>query len=66
MTYSPLGKAFRKQIKTMEDQGEKQNKFLENLKPKEQAKVIKYISGNKNNQSIAANIFNDLIEKEKA
>ena len=66
MTYSPLGKAFRKQIKTMEDQGEKQNKPLENLKPKEQAKVIKYISGNKNNQSIAANIFNDLIEKEKA
>ena len=66
MTYSPLGKAFRKQIKTMEDQGEKQNKSLENLKPKEQAKVIKYISGNKNNQSIAANIFNDLIEKEKA
>ena len=50
----------------MEDQGEKQNKSLENLKPKEQTKVIKYISGNKNNQSIAANIFNDLIEKEKA
>ena len=66
LTYSPLGKAFRKQIKTMEDQGEKQNKSLENLKPKEQTKVIKYISGNKNNQSIAANIFNDLIEKEKA
>ena len=25
-TYSPLGKAFEKQIKTIEDQGEKKNK----------------------------------------
>ena len=31
-TYSPLGKAFRKQIKTIEDQGEKQIDALENLK----------------------------------
>ena len=28
-TYSPLGKAFEKQIKTIEDQGEKQIKTLE-------------------------------------
>ena len=28
-TYSPLGKAFEKQIKTIEDQGEKQIKALE-------------------------------------
>ena len=28
-TYSPLGKAFEKQIKTMEDQGKKQVKTLE-------------------------------------
>ena len=31
-TYSPLGKAFEKQIKTIEDQGEKQVKALEDLK----------------------------------
>ena len=34
-TYSPLGKAFEKQIKTIEDQGEKQVEALKNLKPKE-------------------------------
>ena len=39
-TYSPLGKAFDKQIKTIEDQGKKQVDALENLKPKEQAKPI--------------------------
>ena len=33
-TYSPLGKAFEKQIKTIEDQGEKQVKALEDLKSK--------------------------------
>ena len=32
--YSPLGKAFEKQIKAMEAQGEKQFDALENLKPK--------------------------------
>ena len=30
-TYSPLGKAFEKQIKTIEDQGEKQVKALKDL-----------------------------------
>ena len=34
-TYSPLGKAFEKQIKTIEDQGKKQIEALEILKPKE-------------------------------
>ena len=28
-TYSPLGKAFEKQIKTIEDQGEKQTKAIQ-------------------------------------
>ena len=37
-TYSPLGKAFAKQIKTIEDQGQKQVDALKNLKPKEQTK----------------------------
>ena len=33
--YSPLGKAFEKQVKTIEDQGKKQIEALENLKLKE-------------------------------
>ena len=37
-TYSPLGKAFRKQIKTIENQGEKQMKSIQN---QGQAKAIK-------------------------
>ena len=41
-TYSPLGKAFEKQIKTIEDQGEKQVDALKNLKPKKQTKAIAY------------------------
>ena len=39
-TYSPLGKAFENQIKTIEDQGEKQTDALKDLKPKEQTKLI--------------------------
>ena len=37
-TYFPLGKAFEKQIKTIEDQEQKQIKALEDLKLKEQTK----------------------------
>ena len=37
--YSPLRKAIEKQIKTVEDQGEKQVKALESLKPQEQTKL---------------------------
>ena len=54
-----MGKAFEKQIKTIEDQGQKQ---VENLKPKEQTKAIEDKS---NNQWKAAIIFNDLIAKKK-
>ena len=61
-TYSPLGKAFEKQIKTIKDQGEKQVEALKDLKPKEQTKPIKSKS---KNQSKAANIFKDLIQKRK-
>ena len=39
-TYSPFGKGFEKQIKTVEDQGQKQIDALEKLKPKEQTKAI--------------------------
>ena len=41
-TYSPLGKAFEKQIKTIEDQGQKQVDALESLKTQEQTKAITY------------------------
>ena len=60
-TYSPLGKAFDKQIKTIEDQGKKQVDALEKLRPKE----TKPIEGTPNNQSKAATIFNELINKRK-
>ena len=65
-TYFPLEKAFEKQIKTIEDQGKKQVEVLKELKPKEQTKAIESKSDNKNYQSIAANIFNDLIKKRKS
>ena len=39
-TCSPLGKAFEKQIKAIEDQGQKQVEALKELKPKEQTKGI--------------------------
>ena len=61
-TYSPLGKAFDKQIKTIEDQGKKQVDALENLKPKEETKPTE---DKCNNQSRAAIIFNELINKRK-
>ena len=50
-----MGKTFEKQIKTIENQGENQVEALKDLKPK----------GGKNNQSIATNIFNDLMNKRK-
>ena len=61
-TYSPLWKAFEKQIKTIEDQGQKQVDALKDLKPKEQTKPIEDKS---NNQSKATIIFNELINKRK-
>ena len=61
-TYSDLGKAFEKQIKTIEDQGEKQVDALESLKPKEQTKPTEDKS---NNKSKGAIIFDDLISKRK-
>ena len=46
-TYSPLGKAFDKQIKTIEDQRKKQLDALEKLKPEK----TKPIEDKPNNQS---------------
>ena len=50
-----MGKAFEKQIKTIEDQGKKQVDALENLKPKEETKLFEDKS---NNQPKFATIFN--------
>ena len=47
-SYSPFGKAFEKQIKAIEDQGQKQVDALENLRPKEQIKAITYKSHDDN------------------
>ena len=63
-TYSPLGKAFEKQIKTIEDQGQKQVDALESLKPKEQTKPIEDKSNNQPKATATA-IFNELINKRK-
>ena len=61
-TYSPLGKAFEKQTKTIEDQGKKQVDALEKLKPEEQKKPIEDKS---NYPPKARIIFDDLINKRK-
>ena len=44
-TYSPLGKAFKKQIKTMKDQGKNQVGALKLLKPAEHKQKPKSIEG---------------------
>ena len=54
-TYSPLGKAFEKQIKIIEDQGQKQVDALKDLKLKEQTKPIE---DKFNNQPKPTIIFN--------
>ena len=56
-TYSPLGKAFEKQIKTIEDQGEKQAKALKDLKPKQQTKALE-------SESISKDIFYQILEEK--
>ena len=61
-TYSPLRKAFEKQIKTIENQGQKQVDALKDLKPKEETKLIEDKS---NNHLKAIITFNDLVNKRK-
>ena len=57
-----MGKAFEKQIKTIEDQGKNQVDALEKLKSKEETKPIEDKSNNKSRATI---IFNELINKRK-
>ena len=62
-TYSPLGKAFEKQIKTIEDQGEKQIKAIQN---QGQVKTIKkYTYDDEDSPLISKQkeIFNKLVDE---
>ena len=58
-TYSPLGKALEKQIKTTEDQGEKEIDALKDLKPK----AITYKSDDDDKASISKDIYNEILEE---
>ena len=61
--HSPLGKAFEKQIKTIEDQGEKQIKAIQD---QAQVKTIKkYAYDDENTLFISKQkeIFNELVDK---
>ena len=64
-TCSPLGKTFERQTKTIEDQSKKQIDASENLKLKPIEGETKPIEDKPNNQSRAAVIFSDLINKRK-
>ena len=57
-----MGKAFEKQIKTIEDQGKKQIDALKVLEPREQTKPTKDKSINRSKAKI---IFDDVINKRK-
>ena len=57
-TYSPLGKAFEKQIKTIEDQGKKQIDALKVLEPK----AVK--SGSNNKSKITKEIYDEILEEK--
>ena len=62
-TYSPLGKAFEKQIKTIEDQGEKQIKAIQDQR---QVKTIKkYDHDDEDTPFISKQkkIFNELVDE---
>ena len=67
-TYSPLGKAFEKQIKTIEDQGKKQIEALKNLKDNKE-KQIDNADHYKNKlliskeREIFKNIYNERLDK---
>ena len=64
-TYSPLGKAFRREIKTIEDQGQKQIDVLRDLEPKEQTKAITYKLDDDNvKTSSSREIYDEKLEEK--
>ena len=64
-TYFPLGKAFEKQIKTIEDQDQKQVKALNTLKSSNQLTLVDVISNDASNNDEAKNKLDKIKEIEK-
>ena len=64
-TYSPLGKAFEKQIKTIEDQGKKQVDALNTLKSNNQLIIEDVIPKNALNNDEAKKKLDKIKEIEK-
>ena len=64
-TYSPLGKSFEKQIKTIEDQGKKQVDALDTLKSNSQLTIEDLIPKNALNNDEAKKELNKIKEIEK-
>ena len=64
-TYSPLGKAFDKQIKTIEDQGKKQVEALNKLKCNNQLTIEDVIPENALNNDEAKKELDKIKEIEK-
>ena len=62
-TYSPLGKAFEKQIKTIEDQGEKQIKTIQDQGQVKTIKKYDYDAEDIPFISKQKEIFNKLVDK---
>ena len=65
-----MGKAFEKQIKTIEDQGKKQVEVLNTLKSNNQLTIEdksnnQAIEGESNKQSKAAKVYNNLIDNNE-
>ena len=64
-TYSPLGKAIEKQIKTIKDQGEKQIKAIQNTDFNKSIEKAKFDSDDDLAILRQKEIYNELTEKEK-
>ena len=64
-TYSPLGKAFEKQIKTIEDQGEKQIKAIQDQGQVKTIKKYDYDAEDTPFISRQKEIFNKIVNKRR-
>ena len=64
-TYSPLGKAFEKQIKTIEDQGKKEVDALNNLKSNNQLTIEDVIPNDALNNNEAKKELDKIKEIER-
>ena len=62
-TYFPLGKAFEKQIKTIEDQGEKQIKAIQDQGQFKTIKKYDYDAKDTSFISKQKEIFNELVDE---